>query len=241
MPERVDFEPVELIVSVPGTEDYARIGEDARSTSRRRASIWIVATILLIAAAGVVGELLVGDLQDWFANHPFTTALLAEALVVGLLLLLVERVINRATARRWRSAGGPALIDLLNATDRLHRRLEAILHGKRDAHGFPDDLEECTVDLNDYEALIGRYSALLTATPELARIYRVAVRHLTECRFLVARAGPFFPPTVIDTVNASGRELSQEIMAFSRGVVVVPHEISGFTSYARPSLDGPRT
>jgi len=142
----------------------------------RRRSVLIIAAVTLL---GIVLDLFVGDVNRWFSSHQFATAVLAEALLLGLAVFGIDFLTERADERRWLSL---ALAPLLQLALRVDGVSSALMGAKylQDA-GRP--LHDITALVEStYEKLdraMTEFAGMFYASPYLAELYALAV----ECQY----------------------------------------------------------
>ena len=137
----------------------------------------LIAALLTAAAlAGVLLELLCSSVRDWLASHQFTTALMAESLLLLAVYLFVNRWLERRESERWERLALPLIWDLWEVADALRSALAQL--------ATPDSSREIkdrryriieTLATGYREALNNLYP-ILTTSPDLAQLIPLAKR-----------------------------------------------------------------
>lgn len=146
---------------------------------------------------------------------------MATSLVLlGIAYLGIDYAIEASLRRRWKSAAQPALWQVLEAMIELHGELERQLRTasepREDGHA-----------LTEYAATVDRHAPLMTATPELARIYSLVASHLGDAQELVRihrqRSVPSWDP--VHQLNDAASAATTAIASYLRVPIPAPQAV----------------
>ena len=131
---------------------------------RARPRHGIIAALVAAAGVGIVAEGALPGVRDWLWNHAFTTGILVGALMISATYLVVERALEDGERRRWAAAAGP----LLQAIAAAGAGTDAEVRSPMPDTGGGGQCEWLA-------AMLERYQAALTGTPELVEHWHAAL------------------------------------------------------------------
>lgn len=144
----------------------------ARLLSRRSA----IAAIGLAALTGVLLDLFAAGVGEWFSDHQFVTALLAESLLLAGVYVGVEYVLSRSEARRWRKAAEEPLRHIQNSASQLDNILDDLISEDRKSIDLnADGVKAAQIMHARLKNYVDRYQALLTASPYMVQFLPSAI------------------------------------------------------------------
>ncbi len=138
---------------------------------------WIALLVVAATTAGVAVEILAPDARAWLASHNFTTGVLGGALLIAATYLVIEHALEERERQRWRHAAAPLLEAIAVAGRRADFELRA-------AERCP----QTGIEREQLFALLERYQALLTGTPELIAHWHAALSLAQHARHVAARS-----------------------------------------------------